>query len=384
MSTIRANKLEHISTTDGGIQLDNSGHVKVDGLQMPSAGPLGARNLLVNGSMIIAQRATQVTGNTNTGYITCDRWRLNIFNYGTWTVDQSTDTPDGFANSLKITCTTADVSPGASDNLNLQQRIEGRDLQSLGFGTGGAKQFTVSFWVKSNKTGNASFAAMHTDASNKLVSFQYTISSADTWEYKTITVPANTTDAFDNDTNRSMQVEWWLGSGSNFTGGSHQNTWAALDNTKRNASNLGVGGAVDDYFQITGIQLEVGAKATSFEHRSYTDELLRCQRYYVEIDGGSSDVFTYSAKGQGTTSVDATIPLSVPLRASPTLNSIDTRAFTDSSSFRTSNSTTPTVIQFNANNPHLAINCAGFTSLTNNEVSLWGLASDTLEINAEL
>ena len=112
-------------------------------------------------------------------------------------------------------------------------------------------------------------------------------------------------------------------------------------------------------------------------------ELARCQRYFQRISGGN-DAFTYTGKGQGSDSVDATIPLCVPLRASPTMNAIDSRAFTDSSSFAASSSTTPTVIQYGDNNPHLAINCAGFSGLTNNEVSLWGPKSNALEISAEL
>ena len=325
MSTIKVNSIKNASTDDGGIAIDNSGHVQIDGQQLPTTGPLSARNLLVNGSMIISQRATQVTGSTNTGYKTCDRWRINNSNLGTWTIDQSTDAPAGFSNSLKITCTTADASPGTTDNINLHQRIEGRDVQSLAFGTSSAKQFTVSFYVKSNKTGNASFAVLHTDGSTKMVSFQYTISSANTWEYKTITVPANTADAFDNDSNRSMQVEWWLSSGSTYTGGgSHQTTWAALSQTKRNASNLGIGGAVNDYFQITGIQLEVGEKATPFEHRSFSDELARCQRYYQQINGTSAYTLYGNGRAGSTTNVRILIFLKKTMRSVPTFASSGT------------------------------------------------------------
>ena len=324
MSLIKVNKIENTNTTDGGVEIDSSGHVQVDGLQMPTTGALSNRNLLVNGSMIVAQRGTQVTGSTGTGYKTCDRWRINTSNYGTWTIDQSTDAPAGFANSLKITCTTADASPGATDNIAIQQRIEGRDVQSLGFGTSSAKPFTVSFYVKSNKTGNASFAVLHTDGGNKMVSFQYTISSANTWEYKTITVPANTADSFDNDNNRSMQVEWWLGSGSTYTGGgSHQTTWAALSQTQRNASNLGIGGAVNDYFQITGVQLEVGDKATPFEHKSYNDERMRCMRYYESYwqdVGGTST--SYSSRIGTTGGFFVVGAFKVPKRAVPTCNSL--------------------------------------------------------------
>ena len=243
----------------------------------------GRRNILVNGSMQISQRATQVTGSTSTGYKTCDRWRINNSSLGTWTIDQSTDAPPGFANSLKVTCTTAETSPGSTDNMIVQQRLEGRSLQCLAWGTDSAKEFTISFYVKSSKTGNASFAVLNNDNGNIMVSFPYTILSANTWEYKTITVPAYTAGAFDNDNARSMQIEWWLNSGTHYTGaGTHQTEWAALSQTERNSSNLGIGRAVNDTWQIAGVQMEIGRNATDFEHRSFSEELALCQRYYCK------------------------------------------------------------------------------------------------------
>ena len=289
MSTLRVNKLENTNTSNGGISIDTSGHVSIDGANFPTSGPLTNRNLIINGAMQVAQRGTQVTGVTTAGYRTCDRFNFAASFLGTWTVDQSTDAPSGFSNSFKVTCTTADASPFASDYLFYYHLIEAQNCQSIGFGTSDAKPLILSFWVKSNKTGNASFAIMQADNSYKLASFQYSISSADTWEYKTIAIPADTAGIMNNDNGIGLQVEWWLNSGSNFSGGSFQPTWSTYSNPNRNVSNLGVGGAVNDYWQITGVQLEVGETATPFEHRSYGDELAKCQRYFERMN------YTYDA-----------------------------------------------------------------------------------------
>ena len=284
MSTIKVNKIENTSTTDGGISIDNSGHVTVDGQKLPSAGALSNRNLVINGAMQVSQRTTSTTGVTAGAYLACDRWRLNVGSLATWTIEQSTDTPNGFSNSFKATCTTADASPASSDALQLYQRVEAQNLQHLAFGTSDAKAFTVSFYIKSNKTGSATLSMYQPDNSNKQFSTSYTVNSANTWEYKTITIPGDTAGLFNNDSGLGLALEWWLNSGSDFTGGSHSTSWTTFDSTNRNASNFGLGGAVNDYFQITGVQLEVGSVATPFEHRSYGDELSRCQRYYFAID----------------------------------------------------------------------------------------------------
>ena len=130
--------------------------------------------------------------------------------------------------------------------------------------------------------------------------------------------------------------------------------------------------------------MEVGDTATEFEHRSFGEELLLCKRYYTQLVG-ASDAFVFPGKGQGSTSVDGIIPLAVPLRASPTMNSISSRFFTDSGF--SSTTATPTANQFVSNNDVLAINIGSFSggaSFTNNEVGVWGVQSGTLTINAEL
>ena len=314
MSTIKVNSIKNTSTNDGGIAIDNSGHVQVDGQQLPTAGALGHRNLLINGAMNVAQRATSKTGITLSEHPTVDRMVLGVSNCGTWTSTQESDGPTGFSNSFKMLCTTADASPAANDFAVFQYFFEAQDLQHLNYGTSDAVPVTVSFWVKSNKTGNASFAALQFDASNRTFSKQYTINAANTWEYKTITIPADASGQIDDDNDKGLLIEWWCNSGTDFSSGSHPTTWTAQDDTDRNATNIGIGQAVNDYFQITGIQLEVGEKATSFEHRSYGDELARCQRYYIKYvqQGCSGFIETASADEAALTH-----HLPVPMRATP-------------------------------------------------------------------
>lgn len=315
MSTIKVNKIENTATASGGIAIDASGHVTVDGQQLPTTGALTSRNLVVNGGMQVSQRGTQATGVTSVGYRTCDRFKFDVSSLGTWTVDQSTDSPNGFSNSFKLTCTTADSSPSANDYAIVMHMVEAQNLQHLGFGTSDALPLTLTFHVKSNKTGNATFSILQHDNSSKQATFQYSISSANTWEKKTISIPADTAGVINNDNGIGFQMQWWINSGSTFTGGSHQATWTTFANGNENPSNLGVGGATSDTFAITGVQLEVGEKATPFEHRSYGDELARCQRYFQDYSGED----TYGAN----TGVDASYAnikfLPVVMRTAPTV-----------------------------------------------------------------
>jgi hypothetical protein len=251
-------------------------------------GALSNRNLIINGAMQVAQRGASVTGVTSDGYRTCDRFRCAIGTLGTWTISQDTSAPDDFSSSFKLLCTTADASPSTNDYLVVQQRIEAQSLQHLSFGTSSAKKLTLSFWVKSNKTGAASIEFINFDNSDKSAYPSYTINTADTWEYKTITVSGDTSGGPDNNNGAGLEVAFWLNGGSAFTGGSHTTSFGTFTSSNRNASNLGVGGAVNDYWQITGVQLEAGDTATPFEHRSYGDELARCQRYYFKSDEADS------------------------------------------------------------------------------------------------
>ena len=314
MSVIKVNKIEHTGTTAGGVEVDSSGHVTLDGVQMPTTGALSNRNLFINGAMKVAQRGTSTTGLTSNSIPTCDRMNWVLNTAGTWTVSQESDGPKGFTKSFKALCTTADASPAASDYAILQYKVEAQDVQHLNYGTSDALQMTVSFWVKSNKTGNASFAILQTDNSYRQMGNSYTINAANTWEYKTISIPADTSGVINDDNGEGFLIEWWSNSGSTFTGGSHSTTWEANTDADRNASNIGIGQAVNDYFQITGIQLEVGEKATPFEHRSYSDELSRCQRYFLKYPAESSSYLAQT----GSTYARMTLLFPTTMRAAPT------------------------------------------------------------------
>jgi len=242
---------------------------------------LSNRNLIINGAMQVAQRGTSVTGVTGDGYQAVDRWRTNSGSLGTFTLSQSTDAPDGFATSHKYDCTTADASPAAGDFLIFEQRVEAQDLQQLNYGTSSPNRITLSFYVKSNKTGTYIAELALPDASNNSNNQQsYTINSANTWERKTLSYVGNTTDAINNDNGIGMNVFFWLGAGSNFTSGTlTQNTWANTTAANRVPGQVNLADSTSNEWLITGVQMELGEQATPFEHRSFGDELARCQRY---------------------------------------------------------------------------------------------------------
>jgi hypothetical protein len=242
------------------------------------------RNLIINGDMSIAQRGTSVSSITSTGYRTCDRFQPVMNSSGTWTISQSTDVPtgEGFSNSFKFDCTTIDASP---NYLFLKHAMEGQMLQQLKKGTSNAESLTLSFWVKSNLTGT--YQVNITDEDNsRLIGNTYAISSADTWEKKTITFAGDTTGALDNDNNTSLYLEWWLDSGSTYNTGSVPTSWESASNADR-ASGLTVNLADNtaNEWYITGVQLEVGTSASDFEFLPYDVNLQRCQRYYEQNAG---------------------------------------------------------------------------------------------------
>ena len=366
MSTLKVTNIE--SPSGGGV---NAKIADVNG------GQLSNRNLIINGEHNVNQRDLGTFTPANGNFAT-DRWKCELSDASKYTAGQSSTAPDGYRKSLKITSSSA-FTPAADDYFLVTQDIEGFTSAPTAIGSSAAKSITLSFWVRSSLTGTFACAIRNSGFDRSHIK-EYTISTADTWEHKTVTFPGITDGTWNTGSTVGIRVNWSLGAGSDFHGAANTtlntNDFATSSSTNVVATN----GAT---WFLTGVQLEVGEVATAFEHRSYGDELVRCQRYYVELSGGN-DAFTYSGKGQGSDSVDVTIPLCVPLRASPTMNAIDSRAFTDSSSFAASSSTTPTVIQFSANNPHLAINCGGFSGLTNNEVSVWGPKSNALEISAEL
>jgi hypothetical protein len=293
MSTIRVNSIKNTNTTDGGISIDGSGHVSIEGQSLPSAGPLTNRNLMINGAMQVAQRGTSFTGLTSGDNYGADRYAFIISGAGTWTVENSTTSLDAFKDSIKIDCTTAKASLGANDQCNFRYNFEGQDLQHLKKGTSAAESLTLSFWVQSNKTGTYIVELFDSD-NTRHISRSYTIDSSGTWEKKTITFPGDTTGSLDNDNGNSLTVRWWLAVGTDWSSGTLATSWQAQDNTDRAVGQVNLADSTANEWQITGVQLEVGSVATPFEHRSYGDELARCQRYYYKISYGT-DITSFGA-----------------------------------------------------------------------------------------
>jgi len=273
--------------------------LRVEALEQPdgTAFVFNNKNLLINGGMNIFQRSTSVTGITSESYNTADRWKTGISGLGTWTQTRSTDVPSaqGFGYSLKMDCTTADASPAAGDYLQIQQRLEGQNLQHLLKGTSSAKAVTLSFWVKSNKTGTY-ICELYDNDNSRAISKSYTISSGSTWEKKTLTFDGDTTGAFDNDNALSVFVNFYLGAGSNYTSGSLATSWGSVTTANRAVGQVNLADSTSNEWYVTGIQLEVGSTASGFEFEPFEAILRKCQRYfwYGEIAGGATADDDYS------------------------------------------------------------------------------------------
>ena len=279
MSTVKVVSIQHPSAATAGLTLDASGAVT-------GSAPWGGRNLLYNGAMQVAQRSSSVASITSANYYTADRWRVGPSSLGTWTSSIENDAPtgSGLRKSLKMLCTTANASPNAGAANDITQIIEGQDLQRLAKGTASAQQVTLSFWVKANVTGTY-VVEMNDNNNTRSVSASYTVSASATWEKKTITFPADTTGAFTNDNNAALYLGWWLGAGTTFTSGSLQTAWGSATNANRAVGQVNLASATNNYWQVTGVQLEAGPAATAFEFKPFGQELRECQRYY-QISGG--------------------------------------------------------------------------------------------------
>jgi len=289
-----------------------------DGSLQPSA-PVG-KNLIINGDMAIAQRATSVTGITSAGYYTCDRWNIANTTAGTWTQTQDSSVPagQGFATSIKMDCTTADASLAVGDQLGLETRLEGLNCQQLEYGTATAKSTTLSFWVKSNKTGVYTFEYFQSDSSRS-ISQTYTISVADTWEKKTITIDGDTSGTINNDNGLGLLAKWWLAAGTSWSSGTLATSWATLSNPNRvSSSNVNLADSTANYINVTGVQLETGTTATPFENLQYGQQLALCQRYFEVVITNGADGF-YGTPGAGSTVGYSNYFYQTTKRAAPTI-----------------------------------------------------------------
>jgi hypothetical protein len=295
-----------------------AGDTMTGNLTVPSlnGGPLaGTRNRIINGDMRIDQRnnGAVVTLGVADAY-TVDRWNAQEDTDGGMTAERSTTAPAGFIYSLLFTTTTADTSLGATQSAWLRQHVEGLNVDDLAWGTANAKTITLSFWVRSSLTGTFGGSATNS-AVNRSYPFTFTISSANTFEYKTITIPGDTTGTWLADAGRGITIFLGLGVGSTYSGTAATWAGAAYYSATGATSVVGTNGAT---FYITGVQLEPGTVATPFERRIYGQELALCQRYFQWFGAGTS------GQEEATTTFSIAGIFSQPMRAAPSATYIGT------------------------------------------------------------
>ena len=237
------------------------------------------KNIIINGDMSIAQRSTSVASITSTGYHTMDRWNWQA-DFGTVTLSQDTDVPtgQGFATSFKADVTTAGTV-SSSGTVILRQKVEGQNLQYLKKGTANAESTTLSFWIKSTKTGTYICELYDVD-NTRQISKSYTIDTTNTWEKKTLTFAGDTSGAFGNDNANSLQINWYLSAGTDFTSGTLSTTWTSSTNANRAVGQVNAQDNTSNNIYITGVQLEAGTTASDFEFLPHDVNYGRCERYY--------------------------------------------------------------------------------------------------------
>jgi len=284
------------------------------------------RNILINGDMSIAQRGTSTSGlgaDSSQTYV-LDRFKFQVngaVSTARYTVSQDTDVPSGqgFVKSSKIDITTADASLNSAYYSFYRQEIEGQNLQYLKKGTANAESITMSFWVKSNKTGTY-ICEIDDNDNSRNINKSYTINSANTWEKKTITFAGDTTGTLDNDNGSSFRIFWWLAAGTDFTSGTLATSWESTTNANRAVGQVNLADSTSNEWYITGVQLEAGTTASDFEFLPYDVNLGRCQRYYFQINSENSFGAIGSGVYNSTTACRVTLTYPKIMRATPTIS----------------------------------------------------------------
>ena len=288
---------------------------------LPAGGQ--AHNFIHNGAMTVAQRGdahTNVGNNAET--YTLDRWKIYVQNSSArFQVEKNTDhsLPDGFSGSMRISCTTTDTSLAATDEVYLTQSIEGQDLMAFAKGTSSAKQYTLSFYARSNKTGTYCVTLLTPDNTAGTVSKSYTMTN--TWTRHVITFPADTSSArkINNDEGEGLRIIWWLVAGSGVNNGTLQTTWTDTTDTGRATGQVNFADSTNEFY-ITGVQLEVGDTASDFAYESVSTTLQKCQRYFVFHDDVGGAATAYNAHSDG---YRWWVPFSPPMRVNPTVTTVD-------------------------------------------------------------
>ena len=302
MSTLNVNTI-NASTTGQAVEVDIKN-------------PKSFRNKVKNGSMIVNQRGNQ--SSVTTSVYGLDRFKVQEAADVTYDINQSTESPNGFANSFHIDIQGAQASPSASHFMQLMTALEGFDVQDFAKGTSEAKQYAVSFYIKTNVTGN--YALQITDDNSRSCSQIYTVSDTN-WNRYTVIFPADTTGAIDNDNTEGLRLTWHLLVGTDRTSGTMNTTWAATTTANIAAGqNANVASSTSNNWYITGVQLEVGGTVSDFEHLSFGQELHRCARYYQkQLSGNLKAVATGFAYNTQYGNFTPHYPMG-PMRTAPSLD----------------------------------------------------------------
>ena len=340
------------------------------------------RNIIINGDMSLAQRATSTSSITGNGYHTIDRFNTINTTLGTWTQSQSTDVPtgQGFATSLKMDCTTADASPAAGDRLDIQQKIEGQNLQYLKKGTSSTQSTTLSFWVKSNKTGTY-IAELFDSDNTRQISQAYTISSSNTWEKKTLTFAGDTSGALGNDNGNSLQVSWFLAVGSTYSSGTLSTTWTSNTNANRAVGQVNLADSTSNEWYVTGVQLEAGTTASEFEFLPVDVNLARCQRYFLSLQGVGSTAIG-SGISQTSSASACYINFITSMRSSPTAT-YSSLGITDATNY-SANVSSIQSIESGTTGARIIINHASSATALRSALLIVNDANAYLHLNSEL
>jgi hypothetical protein len=277
------------------------------------------KNKIYNAAMAVAQRGTSITGITSNTY-TLDQWCLTPDTMGTYTVTQDTTVPDaaGTGYSLKVACTTADAAPAANDRVRIIVRFEGDRVQDFCFGSADAKPITLSFWVRSSKTGTY---IIEMSGGSRLISQAYTITTANTWQKVVITVPGQTAAKLATGVTSGFELYFWLGAGTTFTSGTLNTSWmASTPAGNRAVGQVNFADSNTATFFLTAVQLEIGSTATPLQTATGTlpGELAACQRYYFRNSATSVNSFFGYGISTSTTAVAFALSSQVTMRAAPT------------------------------------------------------------------
>jgi len=352
----------------------------------------GRKNMVINGDMQVAQRGTSATGidtdsSATEEYRTVDRFLFGGNDSGVWTMTQDSESPVEFGSSMKMDCTTAKASLDAGSYLYVLHKIEAQSLQQLAYGTSSAKAITLSFWVRSPKTGTHYAELYHGDSSGtskRKNSYAYTVSAANTWEKKSMTFAGDTgLAAIVNDNGWGLMIIFYLAAGGNLQGGTNTNDDWQNTEANRAPGQVNCADNTSNNFYLTGVQLELGSVATDFEHRSYGEELALCQRYYQKTSNG-----TWAGFFSGSANLYFSVNLTCPLRASPTVGFTTVSGGANFTAVQHDNtdssSSTPTVNANLSDSTNLQLICGGFDDGSDMRMAQMYTGNNYLTFSAEL